>query len=180
MFVIKKYWIQILFEVKIYHSHTLLAISLFQTLTVTAFPTTEVDQVPSRHEICSKCNFNYLCTCAASSELLTSQDKPSVLSKLNNIWQMPYLFIYHHCMAYIGPISSRLQVGFLFSSSLSALIIFKNILLVTFLQVLRPFLLRRLKSEVEKQLPKKYEHVMMCRLSNRQRYLYDDFMSRAK
>lgn len=67
---------------------------LFQTLTVTAFPTTEVDQVPSRHEVSSKCNFNYLFTCAASSELLTFQGKPSVLSKLNNIWQMPYLFIY--------------------------------------------------------------------------------------
>lgn len=47
-------------------------------------------------------------------------------------------------------------------------------------KVLRPFLLRRLKSEVEKQMPKKYEHVIMCRLSNRQRFLYDDFMSRAK
>ncbi|XP_066594643.1 helicase domino isoform X3 [Prorops nasuta] len=47
-------------------------------------------------------------------------------------------------------------------------------------KVLRPFLLRRLKAEVEKQLPKKYEHVVMCRLSKRQRYLYDDFMSRAK
>ncbi|XP_046681502.1 helicase domino-like [Homalodisca vitripennis] len=47
-------------------------------------------------------------------------------------------------------------------------------------KVLRPFLLRRLKCEVEKQLPKKYEHVVMCRLSNRQRYLYEDFMSRAK
>ncbi|XP_015114836.1 helicase domino [Diachasma alloeum] len=47
-------------------------------------------------------------------------------------------------------------------------------------KVLRPFLLRRLKSEVEKQLPKKYEHVVMCRLSKRQRFLYDDFMSRAK
>ncbi|GFQ69699.1 helicase domino [Trichonephila clavata] len=47
-------------------------------------------------------------------------------------------------------------------------------------KVLRPFLLRRLKSEVEKQLPKKYEHVVMCRLSNRQRYLYDDFMSQTK
>ncbi|XP_058805344.1 helicase domino isoform X2 [Phymastichus coffea] len=47
-------------------------------------------------------------------------------------------------------------------------------------KVLRPFLLRRLKCEVEKQLPKKYEHVLMCRLSKRQRYLYDDFMSRAK
>ncbi|KAI8849557.1 P-loop containing nucleoside triphosphate hydrolase protein [Chytridium lagenaria] len=35
-------------------------------------------------------------------------------------------------------------------------------------------------SEVEKQMPKKYEHVLTCRLSTRQRYLYDDFMSRAK
>ncbi|XP_055839323.1 helicase domino isoform X2 [Episyrphus balteatus] len=47
-------------------------------------------------------------------------------------------------------------------------------------KVIRPFLLRRLKKEVEKQMPKKYEHVVMCRLSNRQRYLYEDFMSRAK
>ena len=47
-------------------------------------------------------------------------------------------------------------------------------------KVLRPFLLRRLKSEVEKQMPKKYEHVVKCSLSKRQRYLYDDFMSRAK
>lgn len=48
------------------------------------------------------------------------------------------------------------------------------------MQVLRPFLLRRLKSEVEKQMPKKYEHIIMCRLSKRQRFLYDDYMSRAK
>ncbi len=47
-------------------------------------------------------------------------------------------------------------------------------------KVLRPFLLRRLKNEVEKQLPKKYEHVVYCSLSKRQRFLYDDFMSRAK
>ncbi|GJQ75801.1 hypothetical protein Trydic_g17871 [Trypoxylus dichotomus] len=47
-------------------------------------------------------------------------------------------------------------------------------------KVLRPFLLRRLKSEVEKQMPKKYEHIVMCRLSKRQRFLYDDYMSRAK
>ena len=47
-------------------------------------------------------------------------------------------------------------------------------------KVLRPFLLRRLKSEVEKQLPKKYEHIVYCNLSKRQRFLYDDFMSRAK
>jgi helicase SWR1 len=46
-------------------------------------------------------------------------------------------------------------------------------------EVLRPFLLRRLKSEVEKQMPGKYEHVVYCRLSKRQRQLYDEFMSRS-
>jgi SNF2 family DNA or RNA helicase len=45
--------------------------------------------------------------------------------------------------------------------------------------VLRPFLLRRLKKDVEKQLPQKHEHVIMCRLSKRQRYLYEEFMSRS-
>jgi helicase SWR1 len=45
--------------------------------------------------------------------------------------------------------------------------------------LLRPFILRRLKSEVETQLPGKFEHVVYCRLSKRQRYLYDEFMSRA-
>ncbi|KAF8444248.1 SNF2 family N-terminal domain-containing protein [Kalaharituber pfeilii] len=47
-------------------------------------------------------------------------------------------------------------------------------------QVLRPYLLRRLKADVEKQMPAKYEHIIYCRLSKRQRYLYDDFMSLAK
>lgn len=46
--------------------------------------------------------------------------------------------------------------------------------------VLRPYILRRLKQDVEKQMPAKYEHVIYCRLSKRQRYLYDDFMSRAQ
>jgi SNF2 family DNA or RNA helicase len=44
-------------------------------------------------------------------------------------------------------------------------------------KVLRPFILRRLKIDVEKQMPKKYEHLIMCKLSKRQRLLYDDFMS---
>ena len=47
-------------------------------------------------------------------------------------------------------------------------------------RVLRPFLLRRLKADVEKQMPGKYEHVVYCKLSKRQRYLYDGFMSRAQ
>ncbi|KAF3939812.1 hypothetical protein ABW19_dt0202639 [Dactylella cylindrospora] len=46
--------------------------------------------------------------------------------------------------------------------------------------ILRPFLLRRLKKDVEKQMPEKYEHIVWCRLSKRQRFLYDDFMSRAQ
>ncbi|KAI9682181.1 MAG: swr1 complex component [Caeruleum heppii] len=47
-------------------------------------------------------------------------------------------------------------------------------------RVLRPYLLRRLKADVEKQMPGKYEHVVYCRLSKRQRYLYDGFMARAQ
>ncbi len=45
--------------------------------------------------------------------------------------------------------------------------------------ILRPYMLRRLKSEVETQLPGKHEHVIYCKLSKRQRFLYDEFMSRA-
>ncbi|XP_062219951.1 protein PHOTOPERIOD-INDEPENDENT EARLY FLOWERING 1-like isoform X2 [Phragmites australis] len=43
--------------------------------------------------------------------------------------------------------------------------------------VLRPFILRRLKRDVEKQLPKKHEHIIYCRLSRRQRNLYEDFIA---
>lgn len=44
---------------------------------------------------------------------------------------------------------------------------------------LRPFMLRRLKSEVEKDLPKKTEHTVVCKLSKRQRQLYQDYMGLA-
>lgn len=46
-------------------------------------------------------------------------------------------------------------------------------------KVLRPYLLRRLKADVEKQMPAKYEHVEFCRLSKRQRELYDGFLARS-
>src|ERR1700722_15712191 len=46
--------------------------------------------------------------------------------------------------------------------------------------VLRPYLLRRLKRDVEKELPSKYEHLVLCPLSKRQRFLYDEFMSRGQ
>lgn len=42
--------------------------------------------------------------------------------------------------------------------------------------VLRPFLLRRLKADVEKSLPPKTEVVVPCRLSKRQRRLYEEYM----
>ena len=43
-------------------------------------------------------------------------------------------------------------------------------------QILRPFLLRRLKRDVEKSLLPKIEHVLPCPLSKRQRELYEDYM----
>ena len=45
--------------------------------------------------------------------------------------------------------------------------------------IMRPFLLRRLKKDVAKQLPGKHEHVVMCKLSKRQLFLYEEFMSRS-
>ncbi|PFH36117.1 SWI2/SNF2 SRCAP/Ino80 [Besnoitia besnoiti] len=44
--------------------------------------------------------------------------------------------------------------------------------------LLRPYLLRRLKKDVEKQMPRKYEHVVRCALTKRQKCLYDEFMQR--
>ncbi|XP_063310461.1 E1A-binding protein p400-like [Pelobates fuscus] len=41
-------------------------------------------------------------------------------------------------------------------------------------RTVRPFILRRSKREVDKQLTKKYDHVLKCRLSNRQKALYED------
>jgi E1A-binding protein p400 len=45
--------------------------------------------------------------------------------------------------------------------------------------IMRPFLLRRLKKDVAKQLPPKFEHIVLCRLSKRQLFLYEEFMSRS-
>lgn len=43
--------------------------------------------------------------------------------------------------------------------------------------LIRPFLLRRLKRDVETQMPSKYEHVLPVALSRRQKVLYDEFLS---
>ncbi|CAG9318020.1 unnamed protein product [Blepharisma stoltei] len=44
--------------------------------------------------------------------------------------------------------------------------------------ILRPFLLRRMKKDVETQLPDKIHHIIFCPLSRRQQYLYDEFLER--
>ena len=45
--------------------------------------------------------------------------------------------------------------------------------------IIRPFLLRRLKKDVEAQMPGKFEHVIKCQLSRRQMFLYEEFMMRS-
>jgi SNF2 family DNA or RNA helicase len=70
-----------------------------------------------------------------------------------------------------------------FSNPVSAMVEgssdFNNALIARLHSILRPFILRRLKKDVAKQLPGKHEHVMPCKLSKRQRFLYDEFMSNA-
>ncbi|SCO65871.1 helicase SRCAP, putative [Plasmodium vivax] len=42
--------------------------------------------------------------------------------------------------------------------------------------VIRPYILRRLKKNVEKEMPNKYEHIIKCKLTRRQQVLYDEFI----
>lgn len=42
--------------------------------------------------------------------------------------------------------------------------------------MIQPFILRRSKRDVEKQMPKKYEHILKCRLSKRQKSMYEDIL----
>ncbi|KAL7565038.1 hypothetical protein ACA910_020749 [Epithemia clementina (nom. ined.)] len=45
--------------------------------------------------------------------------------------------------------------------------------------IIRPFVLRRLKKDVETQMPGKYEHIIKCSLSRRQLLMYEEFMARS-
>ena len=45
-------------------------------------------------------------------------------------------------------------------------------------KVLRPFLLRRLKKEVESQLPEKVEYIIKCDMSGLQKVLYHHMQSK--
>ena len=82
---------------------------------------------------------------------------------------MPNLFASHQEFRewFSNPLSEMIEQGQMNSNDL---------LIKRLHKVLRPFILRRLKIDVEKQMPKKHEHVIMCQLSKRQRQLYDDFI----
>ena len=82
---------------------------------------------------------------------------------------MPNLFASHHEFRewFSNPLTERIEQGIMNSN---------DSLIKRLHKVLRPFILRRLKIDVEKQMPKKHEHVIMCHLSKRQRQLYDDFI----
>ncbi|CAF1240413.1 unnamed protein product [Adineta steineri] len=85
---------------------------------------------------------------------------------------MPNLFSSHEEFRewFSNPLTEMIEQGQTSSSS-------SNDLLIKRLhKILRPFILRRLKNDVEKQMPKKYEHIIMCHLSKRQRELYEDFI----
>ena len=45
--------------------------------------------------------------------------------------------------------------------------------------IIRPFVLRRLKKDVESQMPGKYEHIIKVQMSRRQMFLYEEFMARS-
>ena len=78
---------------------------------------------------------------------------------------------------------SRKEFSYWFSSPLSGMVEgnrnVNNDLIGRLHSIMRPFLLRRLKKDVAKQLPGKYEHVLMCKLSKRQMFLYEEFMARS-
>ena len=82
---------------------------------------------------------------------------------------MPNLFASHQEFRewFSNPLTERIEQGQMNGNDL---------LIKRLHKVLRPFILRRLKIDVEKQMPKKHEHVIMCHLSKRQRQLYDDFI----
>jgi helicase SWR1 len=79
----------------------------------------------------------------------------------------------HSSICYLDPLEKAIEMGTMLDD--------ENMQRVSKLHtVLRPYLLRRLKRDVEKELPSKYEHLVLCPLSKRQRFLYDEFMLRAQ
>ena len=96
----------------------------------------------------------------------------------NNLMELWALM--HFLMPHI--FRSRKEFSYWFSNPLTGMIEgnsgINNDLINRLHGIMRPFLLRRLKKDVEKQLPGKFEHIVMCKLSRRQQFLYEEFMSR--
>ena len=81
---------------------------------------------------------------------------------------MPDIFRSHHDFRewFVNPVTSMVEES-----------TFNGELIARLHEVLRPFLLRRMKKDVEKQLPKKTHHIVPCHLSRRQQFLYDEFIA---
>ncbi|CAB9516050.1 PHOTOPERIOD-INDEPENDENT EARLY FLOWERING 1 [Seminavis robusta] len=97
----------------------------------------------------------------------------------NNLMELWSLL--HFLMPYI--FRSRKEFSFWFSNPMNSMIDGtgnQNDEMVARLHgIIRPFVLRRLKKDVEKQLPGKYEHIVKCPLSRRQMFFYEEFMARS-
>lgn len=97
----------------------------------------------------------------------------------NNLMELWSLM--HFLMPHI--FRSRKEFSYWFSNPLNSVVEgnrqVNNDLISRLHSIMRPFLLRRLKKDVAKQLPGKFEHVVMCKLSKRQLFLYEEFMSRS-
>ena len=97
----------------------------------------------------------------------------------NNLMELWSLM--HFLMPHI--FRSRSEFSYWFSNPLNNMVSgnrgVNNDLISRLHGIMRPFLLRRLKKDVAKQLPGKYEHVLMCKLSKRQMFLYEEFMARS-
>lgn len=87
----------------------------------------------------------------------------------------------HFLMPYI--FRSRKEFSYWFNTPLNSMVegnrSINSNLISRLHSIMRPFLLRRLKIDVAKQLPPKIEHVVMCKLSKRQLFLYEEFMARS-
>eukprot|EP01038_Epipyxis_sp_PR26KG_P011354 gene11354-15225_t len=97
----------------------------------------------------------------------------------NNLMELWSLM--HFLMPHI--FRSRKEFSYWFSNPLSGMVEgtrgINNDIIGRLHGIMRPFLLRRLKKDVAKQLPGKYEHIINCRLSKRQMYLYEEYMARS-
>jgi len=97
----------------------------------------------------------------------------------NNLMELWSLM--HFLMPHI--FKSRKEFSYWFNNPLNGMIEgnrgINNDLIGRLHSIMRPFLLRRLKKDVAKQLPGKFEHLVMCRLSKRQLHLYEEFMARS-